>query len=73
MCLDGNKITEDNIAQLVGPKWGCRFWNLFTAVVFREEEEGMVPASVDAIVMHNVQVPRRQLAFYGETRWLSLK
>jgi hypothetical protein len=71
--LDGNKITEDNIAELVGPKWAFRFWNLFTAVVFREDEEGMAPALVDAIKMHNLQVPGRQVALYGVTRlplWL---
>jgi len=71
--LDGNAITEENIAELVGPKWAFRFWNLFPAVVFREDEEGMAPALVDAIQRHNSEVVARQLAFYGATRspmWL---
>ncbi|MGA2543222.1 MAG: hypothetical protein ABSG78_16855 [Verrucomicrobiota bacterium] len=71
--LDGNTITEDNIAEVVGPKWAFRFGNLFPAVVFREDEEGMAPALVDAIKMHNLQVLARQAAWYGATRlpmWL---
>jgi hypothetical protein len=62
----GAKITEQNIKDVVGPKWAWRIAKLCPFVWF-VDDEWQKPDLRDGVLMHNREVAAAHVAAFGET------
>jgi hypothetical protein len=61
----GAKINEQNIKEILGPKWAWKMGNLFQAVWF-VEDDWQDKATREAIAEHNLKVQARWVASGGD-------